>query len=116
MSQKELAKELNISPGVIGIWETNKRFPSLEDFIDIIDFFEISADTMLDGDRKCPPEVYKKDIVLTPKEKDLINTYRILNSDYKDVLIGKAKELKIQQRMTGAGETRKERDISAKAT
>ena len=29
ISQKKLAEELHVSPGLVGMWETNKRLPSI---------------------------------------------------------------------------------------
>ena len=41
LSQKALAKELNISPGLVGMWETGKRTPSLKKATLVAQYFEI---------------------------------------------------------------------------
>lgn len=40
MSQRELSKELNFSPGLIGLYETGKRKPSLDNAMLIAGYFE----------------------------------------------------------------------------
>ena len=60
LSQRDLAKEINVSAGVIGLWETNKRLPSYEFIIALADYFAISTDVFFEKDRKLKPEEYKK--------------------------------------------------------
>lgn len=47
LKQDELAKELNISPSSIGMYETNKREPNNEITIKLADFFGVSTDYLL---------------------------------------------------------------------
>lgn len=99
ISQKQLAHDLNISPGLVGLWETNKRIPSLESFILLIDYFSVSADLLLEKDRKFTPKQYwnnKTD--LSSGSKKILETFHLLNEDNQDILIGEAKKmLKSQQ-------------------
>lgn len=44
LSQKELAAEMNISSGTIGMWETHKRLPSLYMLVKIAQYFDITTD------------------------------------------------------------------------
>ena len=41
ISQKKLAESLNVSPGLVGMWETGKRTPSLKKATQVAQFFEI---------------------------------------------------------------------------
>lgn len=92
ISQKQLAQELCISHGLVGLWETNKRTPSLEYFVSLIDYFSISADVLLKNDRKLKPEQYQNISSSTSAQK-LMNTFYSLNEDNQDILIGEAKKL-----------------------
>lgn len=47
LSQKQLALALNVSPGLIGLYETGKRKPSLERAKIIATFFDISIENIL---------------------------------------------------------------------
>lgn len=94
ISQKELANNLNVSPGLVGLWETNKRVPSLEYFILIIDYFAVSADLLLEKDRKLNPNQYPNNSAELPLEtKKILNVFHQLNEDNQDILIGEAKKM-----------------------
>lgn len=47
LTQEALSKKLDISPSQLLNWETGKEYPSMEKFISILDFFQISADYLL---------------------------------------------------------------------
>jgi transcriptional regulator with XRE-family HTH domain len=94
ISQRQLAKELSVSVGVVGMWETNKRLPSLECFISIIDYFAVSADYLLRNDRRLRQEEYISTHTELPTEtQKILETFSSLNEDNKDILIGEAKKL-----------------------
>lgn len=99
ISQRKLAKDLGVSSSVVGMWETNKRLPSLECFISLIDYFEVSADFLLEKDRKLNPAEYKSEIELSATTKKILNAFTLLNEDNQDILIGEAKKLLKQQRL-----------------
>lgn len=44
LSQRDLADELNISAGIIGLYETGKRTPSLKNAKIIAKYFEVSLE------------------------------------------------------------------------
>lgn len=44
LSQRDLADELNISAGIIGLYETGKRTPSLKNAKIIAEYFEVSLE------------------------------------------------------------------------
>ncbi len=97
ISQRELAKELNVSAGVVGLWETNKRLPSLECFLSLVDYFNVSADALLINDRE--KKFFSTNGSMSPNAGKLLETYNLLDEDNQDILIGKAKELLKQQRL-----------------
>lgn len=47
LSQPELAKELNVSNGMISFWENEKYEPTATNIINIAKFFNISIDDLL---------------------------------------------------------------------
>lgn len=101
ITQRQLAKALNVSTSVVGMWETNKRLPSIESFVLIIDYFGISADFLLENDRKLKPELYfNKTITAAPEFQKILNTFSELNEDNKDILVGEAKKLLKAQRIS----------------
>lgn len=94
ISQKQLANDLNVSPGLIGLWETNKRTPSLESFILLIDYFSVSADLLLEKDRKLTPNQYQNNVaILSSGVQKILDTFHLLNEDNQDILIGEAKKM-----------------------
>jgi len=99
ISQKELAKELNVSSSLIALWETNKRSPTLDSIILLVDYFKISADKLIDVDRKLKPEQYSSPICQMPHDvQKIVDTFVLLDDDNKDILIGEAKKLLKNQR------------------
>ena len=98
ISQRQLAAALNVSAGVVGLWETDKRLPSYECLIALADYFMISADLLLEQDRKLNSSEYKTD-TLPAESRKIVETYLQLNEDNKDILIGEAKKLLKQQRI-----------------
>lgn len=98
ISQKQLALDLHVSVGLIGLWETNKRLPSLESFLLLIDYFEVSADVLLEEDRKLTSEQYAGAAVgLSAEARKLLNAFSRLDEDNRDILIGEAKRLLKEQ-------------------
>ena len=51
VSQRQLAYDINVSPGLIGMYETGKRKPSLEKAIIIARYFNVPVENILFG--KC---------------------------------------------------------------
>lgn len=99
ISQKQLAADLNVSTGLVGLWETDKRVPSLECFIALIDYFAISADTLLENDRKLRPEQYQNILNTSSEMQKIYHTFIQLNEDNQDILIGEAKKMLKTQRL-----------------
>lgn len=90
LTQKELAEELNISSGTIGMWETHKRLPSLYMLTKISKYFNVTTDYLLSMESNNNSSQFH----LTATEEKLINTYRQLSDDEKQIVMGKALDLK----------------------
>lgn len=99
ISQRELASAINVSSGVIGLWETDKRLPSFEGIIALADFFGISTDLLFERDRSLTPAQYNSHLKIDGDSLKILNTFSMLNEDNRDILIGKAKELLKSQRL-----------------
>lgn len=93
ISQKQLAADINVSAGLVGLWETDKRLPSLECLITLIDYFAISADVLLEKDRKLKPEQYKNISDMSLEAQKMFRTFMQLSEDNQDILLGEAKKL-----------------------
>lgn len=60
ISQKELAKMLNVSPSAIGMYEQGKREPGIDMLIKMSEVFDISIDILLTGiESKAKNEKFK---------------------------------------------------------
>ena len=49
MSQAQLAKQLNISPSTIGMYEQGRRVPALDMLITMANLFNVSLDYLVTG-------------------------------------------------------------------
>jgi transcriptional regulator with XRE-family HTH domain len=47
LSQKQVAENIGVTPGIVSAYELGKKYPSLEVLINICTFFNVSADYML---------------------------------------------------------------------
>ncbi len=47
VGQVELAKAINVSKGIISLWENRKREPTISYVIALANFFEISIDELV---------------------------------------------------------------------
>lgn len=112
ISQRDLAAAINVSTGVVGLWETNKRLPSYECIIALADFFSISTDLLFEKDRKLKSAQYNATASTDSATQKIVNTFSMLNEDNRDILIGEAKKLLKQQRL----EEKRHIEPTAKAT
>ena len=47
VGQVELAKSINVSKGIISLWENGLREPKLSNLIELANFFEVSLDYLV---------------------------------------------------------------------
>lgn len=113
LSQKNLSEKLNVSTSAVALWETNKRLPPLDKFVEIADYFSVSADLLLQNDRKTDPKDFVRDFDSISQEAaskpaheveqaDLLReTFLKLSENNQYILMGKAMELlKEENRVT----------------
>ena len=72
LSQAQLAKNLNVTPATIGLYEQNRREPNFEMQEKIADYFNVSLDVLHGGDSVKVPVSGGGDIILSQKELKLI--------------------------------------------
>ena len=73
LNQEKLAKELNVSPSTIAMWETDKRALKDESIIALANYFNVTADYLLNGDNGYIKQ-WNDSFDLATKEKDKIET------------------------------------------
>jgi len=66
ISQAELAKQIGVSAGNVGDWERERAKPGADALISLMNFFEVSADYLLTGEK--------------PIAKEVVNEYTSSNS------------------------------------
>lgn len=99
ISQKKLAGDLNMSTGLVGLWETGKRVPSLENFVYLVDYFAVDANVLIEDDRVLRPGQYSNDLLgPSPAAEKLVNAFLQLSEDNQDILLGETKKLLKVQR------------------
>lgn len=77
LTQKQLGQDLNIAPSTIGNYVRNIREPDHSTLIEIAKYFDVSTDFLLGYSHK---DKFGHD------EAALINVYRKLNKDYRQIL------------------------------
>lgn len=89
LSQKELAKKLNLSPYTISSYERNCSDPNDEDKIKIAKLLNVSLDYLLGLTNQCSSYYHDEDVILvsglTAEEKQSVK-------DYRDFLLSKRKQ------------------------
>lgn len=89
MSQESFAKRVGVSKSVIGHWENERIFPRVEQVMKIANSFGIEWTELLDDD------VVNKQHAATKRdgEQTLIDSYRSLNDEGKQMLLTFAQSL-----------------------
>ena len=100
ISQKDLAKDLFITPSTLGNYIQNTREPDYQTLIKIADHFHVTIDFLLGHD---------VDSHLTQEEILLVNTFRSLTDDQKEFYLEQGK-IFINQNNKKASSTLKDED------
>lgn len=87
LSQKQLAIELGVGVGSVGMWESSERVPPAKRLQTIANYFGVSVDYLLGRDLITPEEraagasaTRKEDI--TPLEDELLYQFRLLGKNH----------------------------------
>lgn len=92
ISQAELAKNINVSPGNVGDWERGKAKPGADALVSLMEYFAVSADWLLAGKDNAENKSHKEitveessstrknidsDVsILTEEERSLVLSFR----------------------------------------
>ena len=85
ISQREMAKIMNVSQGTYNNWENERTQPSIEQLIVLSDFFAVSVDYLIG--KTDDYEVSEKTDYFSEEEKGLVRRYRRLNAEAKQSLL-----------------------------
>lgn len=86
MTQKELARELGISPSTVGMYEKGNRTPAPDMLKKIAKLFDVSIDYLLGNTNITVIKPHNQDelpALLSREEMDLILQYRDFNKEEK---------------------------------
>lgn len=83
ITQEELAKQLQLSPSAIGMYETGRREPDFETLQRIADYFHVSTDYILGREEKRLPfaalpvvgNIIKMFAALSPQKQEQAASY-----------------------------------------
>lgn len=78
ITQKELARQLNIAPSTLGSYVQNTREPDFSTLKMIAGYFDVSIDYLLD---------YSSGKTSNHQEDELLRIFRSLSQDQKDICI-----------------------------
>ena len=93
ISQRKIAKDLNLSHSTICLWETGKRRPDIELLEKIADYFKISISELISNEDSSTIEYLSQEQKkLIEKIKKLNNTQCIRLNSYADRLIEESEE------------------------
>ena len=88
LSQQEVSKQIGCSSKVLSNYELDKREPDFDTLIKLCDFFNVTADYLLDRTDK--PR-YFKEMVLNAQSESLLYYFDKLPEQYKNDVIRYAK-------------------------
>ena len=82
MTQKEIAKQLNIAPSTMSSYVQNTREPDFATLKQIAAYFDVSTDYLLD---------FRSNKAATHQEDELLRIFRSLSPDQRNICIEQCK-------------------------
>lgn len=82
LTQKELAKQLNLAPSTMGSYVQNTREPDFSTLKLLAKYFDVSTDYLLD---------FNSNQTISHQEDDLLRIFRSLSSTQKDICLEQCK-------------------------
>ncbi len=84
LSQAQLARELNVGIGSVGMWESTQRTPPTKRMKLIADYFGVTVDELLDltPDEQAAGASLTRRANITPIEDDLLHVFRRLGKKH----------------------------------
>lgn len=103
ITQKELAKQINVAASTISMYEQNRRMPDIETIKRIASYFNVRVEVLLDAavpiqeaiaTSQQEDDTSLSGTALSEAEHMILDTFRTLPKEEQYILIGKAFELK----------------------
>lgn len=91
LKQRDVAKDLFISNKVLSSYERNVAFPSIDMFKKICEYYNVSADYLLQIEVKKEEKTTEDTsrlVALTPNQARLLSYYERLNTENQDAVRG----------------------------
>lgn len=85
LSQRQMAKILNISQGTYNNWENENTQPSVEQLIQMSKFFDVSVDFLIGNSEDMGGVVHLKH--LNKREEQILAHFNSLSGDQQDALL-----------------------------
>lgn len=82
LTQKELAKQLNLAPSTMGSYVQNTREPDFDTLKLLAKYFDVSTDYLLD---------FSSNQTISHQEDDLLRVFRSLTATQKDICLEQCK-------------------------
>ncbi len=96
-TQKQLSSQLGLTPKMISFYERNERIPPIDIIVKLSEIFSVSTDYLLGlSPEQSMPNTQNS---LSIEEKKIINIYRSLDKDYKDIILGELKKMEKLQKL-----------------
>lgn len=96
LSQEQLANKLGVSQKSISKYECGERRPSYEVLLAMSSLFNVSIDYLLGNSNFEINKTNNADMfnntIISSEEKIILNLYRSLDKDYKDIILGELKK------------------------
>ncbi len=91
LKQTDVANALNISNKILSSYERNISLPTLENLKNICEYYNISADQLLDIDINKSPLLSDESnslVSITPEQRRVLSFYERLNAENKEAVRG----------------------------
>ncbi len=86
LSQAQLARELNVGIGSVGMWESTQRTPPAKRLKLIANYFGVTVDELLEvtPDEQAAGAILTRKASITPIEDELLHVFRRLGKKYDE--------------------------------
>lgn len=99
LTQKQLASQLGLTPKMVSFYERNERTPPIDIIIKLSEIFSVSTDYLLGLTHEKPISIVKQKSELSSEEKIILNLYRTLDKDYREIILGELRKCEKMQKL-----------------
>lgn len=107
LTQKQLSSQLGLTPKMISFYEHNERVPPIDIIIKLSQIFSVTTDHLLGLAPEHPIPITDKKDGLSSEEKKMLDLFRALDRDYKDIILGELKKCEKLQKLEHRHKTSK---------